>query len=133
MEQDVIGLQVPVHNVVLVEDLKGLDELLEILHGLCLGELLFLLEELFEGAPITELIHEVEVVVGLEHLDVPHDVGRRLDARQRVDFVDSALFEFGVFLEALHRDHLDRKLLLGLDVHCFVHFTVDALPDLLVQ
>lgn len=101
MKQDIVGLQVPVHNIVFIQHPKRLHQLFEVLHGLGLGKTGLLFEEFLEGAPVTEFIHEIEVVVGLEHLYVADDVRGGLDARQRIYLIDSALLEFRVIFEAL--------------------------------
>lgn len=93
----------------------------------------FDLQEFFEGASVAELVDKVEIVVGLEHLDVLDDVRRGLDAGEGVDLVDGAFLQLRVVLEALHRHHLHCVLLLVLYVHRLVHLTVDALADGFVQ
>ena len=79
MEEYVIRLHIPVHDVVFVEYLEGLEELPENEEGLLLGKLALLGEEIFQCASITKLVNEVEVVACLEHVIVFDDVGMRLD------------------------------------------------------
>jgi predicted HAD superfamily phosphohydrolase len=51
-----------------------------------------LFEQIFKCALIAELIHEIEVVGGFEHVEVLDDVWGSLDISKNVDFVDDAVF-----------------------------------------
>ncbi len=121
------------HDVVFVEYLEGIDELFEDEEGLLLRDDLVLPEDSFEGATVTELVDEVEVVGSLEHVDVFYYVLVLLDVGQDVDLVDRALLQLLVLLEPPHLDHLHCVLLVVVFIYCPVHLTVRALSDYLVQ
>ena len=121
------------HDVVLVEDLEGVDELLEDEQRLLFGDDAVLAEDALEGAAVAVLVDEVEVVGGLEHVDVLDDVLVLLDVGEDVDLVDGALLQLLVLLEAPHLDHLHRVLLVVVLVYRPEHLPVRPLPDYLVQ
>ena len=50
------------HDVVLVQDLKGLKELFEDEKGIGFGELTLLGQKVLEGASVAVLVDEVEVI-----------------------------------------------------------------------
>ena len=79
MDKDVLRLDVPVYDAVLVQNLEGLEQLLEVAQGLALRELLFGLENRIKSPSVAVVVHEVVVVGGLEHLEVLHDVGGVLE------------------------------------------------------
>lgn len=133
VEEDVVGFEVAVHDVVLVEDLEGVDELLEDEEGLLFGNDPLLAENALKRASVAVLVDEVEVVGRLEHVDVLDDVLVLLDVRQNVDLVDRALLQLLVLFEPTHLDHLDRVLLVVQLVDSPVHLSVGALPDYLVK
>ena len=56
-----------------------------------------------------------------------------LDAGKSVDFVDGALLQLGVILEALDRHYLDSVLLLVLNVDCLINLAIHALSDGFVE
>lgn len=80
------------HDVVLIEDLEGFDELFEDEEGLFFCDDPFFAEHAFEGASVAVLVDEVEVVGRFEHVDVLDDVLIFLDVGQDVDLVHRALF-----------------------------------------
>ena len=121
------------HDVVLVEDLEGIDELLEDQQGVFFLDVFFLPELGLEGASIAVLIDKVEVVGSFKHVDVLDDMLIFLDIGEDIDLVDRALLQFFVFLEAAHLDHLHRVLLVVVLVYRPVHLTVRTLPDYLVK
>lgn len=133
VEEDVVGLHVAVHDVVLVEDLEGLKHLLEDEEGLLLGELLLLGEESLEGAAVAVLVDEVEVVGGLEHVVVADDVRVDFDVAEDVDFVDRALLQLLVLPEARNGNHLDRVLLLVGVIDGSVDLAIDPRSDDLIE
>ena len=92
VEEDVIGLEVPMHDVVLVEDLEGFEELFEDEEGFFFLEGVFLPEEPLQSAAVAVLVDEVEVVLGFEHVVVGDDVFVFLDVGEDVNFVDGAFF-----------------------------------------
>ena len=121
------------HDVVFVEDLEGVDELLEDEQGGFFRHHPILPEHAFEGAAVAVLVDEVEVVGGLEHVDVLDDMLVLLDIGQNVDFVDRALLELLVLLEPPHLDHLHRVLLAVVLVYGAVDLPVRPLPDYFVE
>ncbi len=62
------------HDVVFIEDLEGVDELFEDEEGLFFGHHSILPQHAFEGTAVAVLVDEVEVVWGLEHVDVLDDM-----------------------------------------------------------
>ncbi len=121
------------HDVVFVEYLEGVDELFEDEEGLLFRDVFVLPEHSLEGATVTELVDEVEVVGGFEHVDVLYDVLVLLDVGQDVYLVDRALLQLLILLEPPHLDHLHCVFLVIVFVYCPVHLTVRPLPDYLVE
>ena len=62
MKEDIVRLHISMHDVVLVQDLKGLKELFEDEEGVGFGELTLLGEKVLEGASVAVLIDKVEVI-----------------------------------------------------------------------
>lgn len=91
MEEDVVGLDVPVHDITAGQHFERLHDLLEEEQSPLLGKWTFLLHQFVESAPVAVLIDEVEVIGSLEHVDVLDDVGAGLQRGEDVDFIDSAL------------------------------------------
>lgn len=133
MDQNIIGLDVSMHDVGSGEHLEGLDDLPEVDEGALFGEGSLLLDKFVERAPVAELIDEVEVVGSLEHVDILDDVGAALEGRQDVDLINCAFLQLGDFSELLGLHHLDGHLLLRLQVHGFVDLRIDSLSQLLLQ
>jgi hypothetical protein len=126
MEENIIGLHVPVHDVVLVENLEGIEQLLEDEESFSLSELLLLGEQVLESAPIAIFVNEVEVVGCLEHVVVANDMLVRLNAAEDVYLVDRALLQLFVLSKASDWDDLDCVLLFVCVIYGPVNFAVDA-------
>jgi hypothetical protein len=91
MKEYVIRFEIPVHDVVLVQDFEGLQQLSENLESSAFGEVPLLFQQRLQRLAVAELVDEVEVIGCFEHLDVTDDELVRLDLRQDVDFVYRAL------------------------------------------
>lgn len=78
------------HDVVLVQDLKGLKELFEDEKCVGFGKFTLLGQQVFEGASVAVLVDEIEVIGGFEHVKIFDDVGMSFDVGENVDLVDSA-------------------------------------------
>ena len=85
-----------------------------------------------QSTPIAELVHEVVVVGGPEHLYELDDVDIA-DSREDGDLVVGELGELGSVLELIHAHHLHCKQHVVLPVLGLVHVPVLPLPDLLQQ
>jgi hypothetical protein len=133
VDEDVVGLDIAVHDVGAGEDLEGLEHLSEEIECLFFGEGAFLLHEFIHGATIAELVDEVEVVGGFEHVDVLHDVGTVLQVGEDVDLVNCAFLQLRNLPELLRLHHLYRHLLLRPQMHRLVYLCVHALSQLLLQ
>ena len=133
VEEDVVWLKIPVHDVVLVEDLEGVDELFENEKGLFFGYDSVLAEHALEGASVAVLVDEVEVVGGFEHVDVLDDVLIFLYVREDVDLVNGTLLQLFVFLEPPHLDDFDGVLLVVEFVDGPEDLSVGPLSDDLVK
>ena len=115
------------HDVVSGQNFEGFDDLPEVNETLFFGEGSLLLHKFIEGASVAELVDEVEVVGGLEHVDVFDDVGAGLEGGEDVDLVDGAFLQLGDLSEFLGLDDLDGHFLFGYHVNCLVNFGVDSL------
>jgi hypothetical protein len=69
------------HDVSFSEDFEGLNHLPEVADCPLLWERPLLLHKFFQRASITELVHEVKIIDGFEHIDVLHNVGTVLNSR----------------------------------------------------
>lgn len=74
VDQEVLRLQVPVANTQLVNIVDAGDELLKVLAGLLLLQLLVLHNEVEELAALDELHDQIEVLLRLDDLVDLHDV-----------------------------------------------------------
>lgn len=138
MEQDIVGLEVAVHDVVLRQNSEGVDDLGEVADGLGLGHYFLggipeALHHFLQGPSVAELVHEIVVVRCLQHVDVPDDVVLFLDLQQGVDLVQRALFQLRDVPELLSFDDFHCHFLFRLDIDSPEHFSVDALPYQLLQ
>lgn len=88
MEEDVIGFEISMHDVVLVEDLEGFKELFEDEECFPLFEGVLFSEEAFKGAPIAILVDKVEVILCFEHIVVGDDMFVLFDVGEDIDFMD---------------------------------------------
>ena len=78
------------HDVILVQDLKGLKELFEDEKGIGFGKLTLLGQKVLEGASIAILVDEVEVIWSFDHIEIYDDIGMSFDVGEDVDLIDSA-------------------------------------------
>lgn len=65
MQQNISQFEIPVHNLILDESLKGVEDLHEVLYGFVLAEELLLLDPYHEIALVAVLEYEIDVVGGL--------------------------------------------------------------------
>lgn len=134
MNQNVVGLQVPMHYIVLAQDAETLEYLPQELDGFLLGESALPLEEHVESAAIAKLVDEIEIICGLKHVDVLDDEVRfLLELRQNVHFVDGALLQFGNVSELAGLNDLDGHFLQGFHVDGAIHLGVDPFTQALLQ
>lgn len=131
-KENVIGLEIPVHDVVLIEFFERLQQLPEDDECFLLPEGFLFLEEGLEGAAIAVLIYEVEVVGCFEGFDEANDVVV-FEGGEDVDLVDGQLFQFGIGLKGALGDHFHRVLQFRLLVERPKDLAVYALADGLLQ
>ena len=109
------------HDVVLVENLEGLEELPEDHEGLGLLQVVLPLEEVLESAAVAELIDNVVIVLGLDDFVVADDVLGDANGREGLDLVRDIGLQLVVLLEFLNGDHFDCEVarlgLVGGTVH----------------
>lgn len=91
MQEYIARLDVPMHDIKLDEYLKGLHEILEIVHGLLLREPTIPLDLLLEGSSITILIHEIVVIGSLEYFNKSHHMSGIFNLGKRLYLVDGEL------------------------------------------
>ena len=128
MEQNVVGLEIPVQDLFFVEQLEGRPELVKYLEGVILRQSFFDLDIVAQSAPIAVLVDQVVVVGGPQHLIEPDDVGMA-DLGQNIDLVVGKFAELGGVLELLHAHHLDCEELASGAMFGSVNVAVLAFPD----
>ena len=79
MEENVVGLEVSVHDVILIKNLEGLKELLKDQESALLIQNILLPQHSLESASIAILIDEIKIVLRLQHIKVSDDVTVFLD------------------------------------------------------
>lgn len=121
------------HDVGLDQNLKSLQQILEIPNRLLLTEVPLSLDLLVQSAAIAKLIDEVVIVGSLENLDESNHMGSIFDLRQGLDLIDGEFFEFRAELKLLHLDDLDGHSLPVLLIDCLVHLSELTLSDHVVQ
>jgi hypothetical protein len=72
--KNIVGFQVPMHNVVLVEFFESLKKLPENDQSLSFLQELFFLQQIFQSTLIAVFIDKIEVIRGFECLDKPDNV-----------------------------------------------------------
>lgn len=80
------------HDVIFGKDLESFNHLTKKDKRLFLRKMPFLLHEFIKRATITKFIDKVKVVNGLEHVNIPDDIGTSLDCRQDVNLIDCTFF-----------------------------------------
>ena len=133
MKENVVRLHIPMHNVVLVQNLKGFQQLFEDEKRVWLRELALLGEEILESASIAKLVDKVEVIGSFEHVVVLDDVSVCLDVGQDVDLVHSTLLQLLILFELVYGYHLDSVFFFVRVVDGPVDFAVDTRADLLIK
>ena len=133
MQQDVVRLDVSVHNITSGQHFEGLEHLPEEEQRFLFRKRCLFLHQLVHSPSVAVLVDEVEVVGCLQHIDVLHYVGTVLQVRQDVDFIYGAFLQFGDLFEFLCLDHLDGNFLLGDHVDGFVDLGIDSLTQLLLE
>jgi hypothetical protein len=81
IHKNIIGFDVPMHDVVLREDLKRFNHLPEVEESAFLNKGPFLLQQFIKSSAVAVFIDEVEVISSFEHIDVFDDVGAALKCR----------------------------------------------------
>jgi hypothetical protein len=121
------------HDVILIEYLKGIDELLEDEQSPLFRNDSIFPEYSLERASIAVLVDEVEVVGGLEHVHIFDDMLVFFDIGEDVDLIDGALLELLVLLESADLYNFDRVLFVVVFVDGAEDLAVGALSDYLVE
>ena len=80
------------HDIVFVENLKGLQKLFQNEQGFLFLQGVFFPEKAFEGATIAVFVDEIEVILSFEHIVVGDDVFIFLDVGEDVNFMNCAFF-----------------------------------------
>ena len=121
------------HDVVLVENLEGLEQLLINKQSLLFWKHTLLFEHTFQSTAVAIFVDKVEIVRSFEHVNVLDDVFMLFDVGQDINLVYSTLLEFFVFLKSAHFDHF-YCVLFGVQlVSRPVHFAVSPFADDLVK
>ena len=132
VEQDVLGLDVPVHNISLVQVLDGLGDGPEELLGLLLDQpvLLFGEQVVVEGVGAPVLLDQVYVLVGLDHLQQSSYDGV-LQLRDDVDLPLQVFYLVGLVQPAF-LVYFNGDFLVGFFVEAHLNHPEGPLPQLSV-
>lgn len=90
-------------------------------------------EDTFQSAAVAVLIDKVEIVGCLEHVYVFDDVFVFFNIGEDIDFVNRALLQLLVFLEAPYLDHFHRVFLVIVFVDSPIDLPVSPLTDNFVE
>ena len=121
------------HDIVLVEDLEGIEELFKNKKSLLLGQSSLLFENAFQSAPITVFVNKVTVIRGFQHIDILDDVFVLFYVGENVDFIDCAFFELLVLFESSDFDDFDGVLFIIVFVDRPVDLSISSFTDNFVQ
>ena len=91
MKEDIIGLHITMHNIILIQNLKGLEELLEDKQCVLFWQFPLFGEQALQSASVAVFVDKIEIIGSFEHVVVLDDVGVRLDVGKDIDFVDCTL------------------------------------------
>lgn len=125
LTQDVLGLQVPVGDAFVMQEVQGAGHVLHHHAGLQLVEVPPLVDVVQDGAAPHLLKHQVEAVLFLEELDQLQNVSVSLALVQHLHLPEDPAPNVARLL----LDDLDRVLLVGDEVDASLHAGVGALPQ----
>ena len=77
-KKNVVGFNIPMQNMQLIERPECIDDLFENPESLFFWQMAFSSDEVFQGSSLAKLIHQVYVVVGLDHLHKVDHIDVRL-------------------------------------------------------
>ena len=116
------------HNVGFSQNLKSLEEILEVTECLLLLELSIHFDLLLKSAPIAVLIDKVIIVGSLEYFDKPDNMSGVLYLAESLYLIDGELFKFGTNFKLFYFDDLDGNNLISLLINSPINFTKLPFP-----
>lgn len=132
MKENIIRLKIPMHNIILVQDLKSLQQLFKNKQRTLLIQHILLPQHALECSPITVLIDEVKIILSFKHIVVGYDMVVFFNVCQDVDLMHRAFLELFVCLEFFYFDYLHCVFFVVHFVYGPVYFTVGPFSDHLV-
>lgn len=133
MHENIVRLEISVHDIILWKHFECLDHLSEINERSFLRKRSFFLHDFIQCSSITKFIYEIKVIDSFEHINILNNVGTSLDGRKDVNFIDCALFEFRYLFEFVSVDNFNCHLKFCFHVHCLVNFSVHSLAELFLH
>lgn len=102
MNQYIFWLQVAMHDVMFIQNLKPFQYLLQKLHSFMLRKVPIFLYETIKCTPIAVLIDKIKIIRSLQHIDIVDDILALVtDLRQDIDLINGALLELWDVFELL--------------------------------
>lgn len=133
IEENILRLDVSMHNIESIQNLKRLQQLPEDSQSLFLREPSLLFERVHQRATIAVLVDKIVVIPCLEVVLILDDKLAGADGRQCLHFIDCALLEEIILLKLFDRDDFDRELAHLLGVQCAIDLAIIALAYLFDQ
>ncbi len=126
MHENIIRLEISMHDIIFGEYFEGFNHLLEVEESFLFREWPILLHLSIQSTSIAILIYEIEIVRCFEHVNVPNDIGAGLDSRENVYFVHCTFLEFRNLPESVCFDYLDRNLLFSFHMNGPEYFSINS-------
>ena len=133
MQEQILRLEIPMHDVMFIQHAKSLNNLREIRQCYLFRETSFFLEHFLKSTTVAVLIYEVEIIDSLEHIEVFDDMLAGLEIGQDVDLIEGALLQLRKLFKLIRFDHLYGHFLLVLHVDCPVDCGVHPTTYLVLQ
>lgn len=133
MQEQILRLEIPMHDVMFIQHAKSLNNLRKIRQCYLLRETSFFLEHFLKSTTVAVLIDKVKIIDSLEHIEVFDDMLAGLEIGQDVDLIEGALLQLRKLFELVSLDHLYGYLLLVLHVDCPVDGGVHPTTYLVLQ
>jgi hypothetical protein len=129
MKKNVARLYISVHDIRFGQKLKGLQKIIEKVHGFLFAETTLVFDLLLKCTSIAIFVDKVVIVCCFENFNEAYYVSCVLNFREGLYFVDSELLEFGTGFKFFDFDDFDCYCLIGLFVDCSVNFSELSLTD----
>ena len=133
LKEYIIRFDIPMQNIILMHWLEGIDKLLEYPQRLLFRYKTPLPNEILQGAPLTELINQINVAISLDHFYKIDNIDVMFKLFENTNFIFSQLNQPIDFLKFGEGDHFDGYIKFSFDVDSFVDLAVLSFAEIVSQ